>query len=217
MRKLIGHSTVLFTALVLCPAATAGSFLNLHFEDATIPSDANWNGTDLPPEEAIPKWRTNDDTVHYGVSNVFIGLVLPPAIAIWDADEIETIEGKYSLFLQTPRSSIWQTADVPADSKSISLLEKKSGANFGSFQVRFNDIILPAVSTDLSNDLLMHRFDVSPFGGTTGKLEIVGSAVIDSIDFSTISIPERSTLVLCATGFCVAVSLGLSRKARRID
>ena len=211
MRRFIAPWAVCLAALVACDVATAASFLNLDFEDATIPEDAIWNDSDILPNEALPNWTTNVDSVHYAAFTFSIPEApISPKVILWDRDEImfnQVVEGNFSALLGLG-TSIWQIGDIPNDAETLSLLELNYGSGIGRVNIQINDQLLPLVTTELGEDVFMHQVDISAFAGTTSELRITGLGLIDAIEFSTIPIPEPSAIFLFSVALCTLVSFG---------
>jgi hypothetical protein len=201
--------------------AHAASFKNLGFEDAVIGS---------PPvaSQALPFWTLS--TGNYVVFNNIALDSAWVSIHDTDSVFVKPLQGNYSIVLQDGliaaqtlgSASIWQAGDIPNDAKS--LMFKSNTPNYiDELRVSLNGVSLPFVvySTDgfinpgwlATGPVKTYACDISAFTGTmnaTLKFEKLvhdpndivwhGLVDLDAITFSTVVVPEPSSLVILAFG-----------------
>lgn len=135
------------------------------------------------------------------------------------------LEGDYSIVLQggtLPRGSIYieQTGDVPIEARSIRLQAAVSSSGLISEIRLFANGVPLAPLVEFAADSRSHWLttDISPWAGQSTVLRVAvvagpdadaieTNALIDSIQFSPVTVPEPGTAVL--------LSLGLAMLARR--
>jgi len=203
--------------LYLSTAAWGQGFVNLGFEDATIqplPPD----GINLSWSFAAPGWDHSDgfstDTIYYreghlGVSQIFLMLDSTSPVSSPGTQ----LDGNFSLafasgYLLNDPFSTWvyafisQTGLIPSDTLSLRLLATGPLDVF----VGGTKIAMFPVGGDA------YVGDISAFAGTSSELRLMNTAtvgqfqdfsVVDSIVFSTSSIPEPSAGVLAILGATV--------------
>ena len=204
----------ILAALCLVVRASAQDFVNLDFESATVQVNHPIYGF-LDWRLAVPGWSHSDgqDTqvVYYGETHLGITqcfLLVDSLSPVWSPG---AMEGEYSLFLMSGAYSyygggwanafITQTGLIPADTRSVRLLAT------GIFRLYLNNNEIPMVSLGGS----AYGGDVSAYAGAVAELKILNAArpiptevsvpvFADAIQFSTIAIPEPSSLALLGAG-----------------
>lgn len=204
----------------------SAAYTNLNFESATIvPSP------DYPPivffAPAFPGWTGMAGTNVLSIA-AYDALALDSAnISILDSSYSTHLpfQGTYTALLQAgswgnPGAdvdvSISQTGFVPSTAKSISFLANASG----QFSVSLGGVGLSLIPSNVPNQsYTLYRADISAFAGQTQELTFTalkgathsdnGLLLLDSIQFSSVVVPEPSTFMLVAAS--IAVILPLSR------
>jgi len=224
--------TILYlTALVLAFAFRAlaqGTFQNLSFESANLPILLpGQSGGVVPATDAIPGWQGYlgaNQTFGVFFNDVSLGA---PAISIHSSSSSFTpIAGNYSVILQPQfnpnnlpgrdSAAVAQTGQIPAVSQSLRFY---SGS--GSMQVSFAGQNIPLAQLGITGNYLILGGDISAFAGQTGELRFTVPSgpfsynipYLDSIVFSTQSIPEPSTFGLFGLG---AFLFGFRARAVRV-
>jgi len=195
------------TVLLLLAASSAlaqGTFVNLDFEQATVPpTPVGVFGSFVDPAVAFPGWTPGGFTnfpTSIGTVVLYNDISLgAPYITLIGPDfpnvtGFSSIQGCYSVVmgyfagLGVP-PTLSQTGLVPADAKSISL------AGFVS-ALMLNSVNVPLFATQGGR----LEGDVSSFAGHTAQLTFTGQGYFDDIQFSPVAIPEPSVLTLFALG-----------------
>jgi len=203
--------TIGIAVLALSFSTYAQVFTNLNFERATVQINdptygfLNWG-------LAVPGWSHSPGSdsgivyygsPHLGISGYFLLMDSnSPAYAPGTQ-----LAGRYSLTLRSGHllsydpSSPWQnafisqTGDIASGVQSLRLLAK------GPFEVDLGGVPINMIS--LGGNL--YAGDISSFAGTTEELRIVNigfnEVVLDNITFSTLAVPEPSTVALTGMGF----------------
>lgn len=186
-----------------------GTFLNLDFEQATMVPLGGGNSNLYSALDALPGW-----TVYQG-SNV-VGAVLynnltlgSPSVSIHDPMSIfgiiHPLEGVYSVVIQSSTggvipSAIGQTGQLPLDSATLLFY----AANYQNLEVSFADNAISYVQVGVGANYSILGADISSYAGQYGELRFTsrssGFLEIDNIQFSSIGIPEPSTLTLFGLG-----------------
>ena len=235
--------TVLFVCVVLIvlPGRAQSTFQNLGFESATVPDlPAGQYGGYVSSTQAIPAWTVylgTDQVTQVLQNNITlgtaaVGLLGPNWTASMGIGFVGgIIESNYSVVLQAGQdpfslrpavvnASISQVGLVPANAQSLQL--KTAGTSYGIVSVSFAGQNLPLVALETSNpNYTLYGANISAFAGQSGALTFTAStavnpdntAELDSIVFSTQSIPEPGGLALFGVGglllgfFCRRISL----------
>ena len=216
----------------LCAAFSTcaqGNFQNLDFESAHLPAlPTGQYGSVIASSNGFPGWAVSTAVLQ---NNFTLGMasisILGPN---WTASMGQVgliggiIEGRYSAVLQAGNAgsssvfldaSIAQSGLVPADSKSLQIKVYALGGS--ALTVNFGGQNLPLIALGSSTDYTLYGADITPFAGQVGVLALTASAIpfhfntveLDSIVFSTQSIPEPSGLALFGIG---ALFLGIFRR-----
>jgi hypothetical protein len=214
-------------------AASAAPFQNLGFESAIIGTPVDFQ---LPASQALPYWANNNYHPGYvGYDDVALAAV---AVTINDnlSPYSKPLQGNYSIFLQdgTDGTSLFdayiaQTGDVPSNAHSL-MFSTDMASYVSRLEVSLNGVAMPF--TLYSTDGTVNSYwgpvktyigDISSFAGLedvelrfTLKSQYplnwsdLGAIDLDAIEFSSIVVPEPSSLVLLAVG-----AIGLLAYARR--
>jgi hypothetical protein len=210
-------SPLIFAVLVLCRAALAQGFVNLNFEQSAIVSSSpsgsgfNWGIANVPDWAAydlISSNFTGGTTVLYnrqGLDN--------PSVSLIDSSYwTPALQGKYSVLLfggsnaaeSTNGASISQTGQIPITARSITYWGS-SWNNQQNLQITFNSQMLSFIVVSNTAKYTIYGADISTYAGQTGELLFTApwqsyGNVIDSIVFSSNSVPEPNTCILTMTG-----------------
>ena len=217
--------SVIFTIvlLILCRNAQGQGFVNLDFEDATIPPTPVGGSTyPADPALAFPGWTVlpNSSSV-YPTVTIYNSLSLgAPAVDLMgpnfpNAAGYTPLQGSYSVLLQyfgiSGPPCLSQTGLVPANAQSISFLVPpgQNGIYPAYTVVTLNGVDIPLVP--IAGGRVAGN--VSPFAGSVAQLTfstINSSAWLyfDDIQFSSSPIPEPGEFALAALG---ALLLGSRR------
>jgi hypothetical protein len=198
----------------MIPSASGQVFTNLDFEQAVVVvNDPNFGFLDW--NLAVPGWghlNNSLDTSIVYYRHPHTGLT--PYYLLVDSQSAPNLllAGNYSLdmangSLGIPPNTTYtqaflsQTGAIPGDARSIHLL------GTGPIDVFIGGASIPMSLLGGSE----YAGDISAYAGTTAELRIVNAALtdhspvaVDNISFSSIPIPEPSTLVL--VGACIVSS-----------
>jgi hypothetical protein len=197
----------LFALLLSAARAQAqGTFQNLNFEQAQVPSVPFGQGGDpVSVSNGVPGWAVylggvqqttmfhNDTSL--GAAEVAI---LGPQ---WFSDQI--LEGSYTVSLQPATAgpptttAIGQTGLVPATAQSLRFYGR------GAYTVTFAGQPIPLETLATTSSYTIFGGDISAFGNQTGQLLFQGGGLLDGIQFSDQAVPEPSILDLSALGALV--------------
>jgi hypothetical protein len=220
--------------LLGCATAQAAPFVNLNFEQATVPPGSQFF---LPASLAFPGWtpRVGEaplSTVYYNQTGIGEAAVTLYDMRLPISDPV--LEGTYSAFLITDfafgtPASLAQTGSIPANAQSLRLLVSQSRL---PPVLTFNAIQLPLVrlSSPMGpDDPIMYGADVTSLAGVEATLRLASSVApslgvtgFDAITFSTLPIPELTSwwqlvpLTLAALGrrwTCRSLSICPRRKS----
>ena len=210
---------------VVTPGVKAqGNFINLGFESADlVPVPQGQFGDRVPTSQALPGWSAYvgplqlNSVLHnnFTVGGVNISIFGPN----WANRSI--IEGQYTVLLQAgtmnESASVSQNGLIPIGSRTLQFKAAGlSDAFTTDFSVSFTGQPLSFIPLSTGPNYTLYGADISAFSGQTGDLRFtaLGSSshpnnlLLDSISFSTISVPEPSALGLFALG---GLLLGFSR------
>ena len=218
LRKLT-YGAALWAACLL--NASGQSFVNLSFENTIITTIQYPGGTSY--FATIPGWSWSDMSSEGGPNTVHFNTIAldAPAVTLHGTNSpyVPTVRGSYAILLQggspglltlTNGASIFQTGQVPIASKSM--------IYFGgsAIMVTFDGHSLSPVAVITTPSLTVWGVDISAYAGQTGELRFTApwmtSGFLDGIQFSTMAVPEPSTIVL---GIMSAVSLMMIRRRKQ--
>ncbi len=209
---------VIACAAWLAPLAGAAPFINLNFEQATVPP-----GTQFVTSAALafPGWTPQINNVPLATVYYNDAGIGEPAVALYDEPAeglgIPLLQGNFYAVVVGSigggfRGSLSQVGDVPAESRSIRLLAESFR---GPPRVYFNDVSIPMVR--LAGDELIgypaeFGGDITAFAGTAMvELRLENTvpphgyiAGFDAVAFSPIAIPEPNLVLvisIAAFGF----------------
>jgi len=215
----------LLVLLLVAGNVYAQGFVNLGFETTTITPVVFPGGTRYTA--TVPGWTwsppgnfINGDPNSVGYNEQALD---SPAVNLHgrDSPSAPAISGNYSILLQggsqsVPSgsfSAIWQTGQLPADARSLLY-------RGGVLQVSFNGQSLTPVA--IGNPALsIWGFDISAYAGQTGELQFRKprlptnfneGALLDSIQFSSIPVPEPGALALCGVSVFLLLGSGLLKR-----
>jgi hypothetical protein len=171
-----------------CGAVRAAPFVNLNFEQATVPPG---NQTTLPAGLAFPGWIARlDETVLSSVRYNDIG-VGQASVTLYDMPNpsntgIPVFEGKYGAILTgsvsgTVSASLAQVGDVPIDTRSIRLLAEGFR---GPPALTVNSQVIPLLrlsSGGLGQPALFGG-EIDSFAGATVEVRFTGVQEIFALD-----------------------------------
>jgi hypothetical protein len=220
--------TALFASGTLVLSAQAQSFVNLNFEQATVPTSYTAGDfVHLSWSSAAPGWSHNsigDDTsyVYYGSRHLGISqcYLIKDKYSPYYAAGLQ-LAGNYSLSfcsgyaVSYDGSGGWlnayisQTGAISSTANSLWMLAT------GPFEVYLNGVAINMVSQGGNS----YAGDITGFAGTTSELKIANttgandfrSTDVDNIRFSTVVVPEPSALAILGLG---AIALRLARAKR---
>lgn len=213
---------ILFGALAGISIASAKDFVNLNFDEGSLPAGPAPDFSQ-PTELILPGWtaRLGDHVlseIKWNSTYTDHG-----SIALFSLGG--SVQGRYGLLLtggaEFPSfspivsASISQIGMVPADARS--LLFRAFGGG-GLTEVRLDGTVLPLIPITSHGADPNYGVDVSGFAGREVELKLLTYAVqgggrstfFDSLTFSSTSVPEPSTWTLLSTG-----GLALLWSARR--
>lgn len=206
-----------------CCTFAQGSFQNLSFDRGKIVSMEGYPPFVVSPEAALPAWAYSGEawmvlnTLGIGSAMVSIHDQYSPFVSV--------LEGKYTLFFQrrvpggNPIPSVSQTAVLPDWAYSLQYKTgNQSSSAFGpdSFDVTFDGQLLPRTLLETTDTYRLWAVDLMPVFGEYGELRFAGWGALDALQFSTVHIPEPSTLplVLSALVTCILCRCSTARPSR---
>jgi hypothetical protein len=205
---------------IACPILSLAqpSFQNLDFEAAhSLPlPDPDGHPVNVPALNAFPGWICYWSSNETSVA-LFNGVYLDaPALGIQTASSLYVPEGllngQYCASLQTGRVgwtgtewilatvAIAQLGEIPIDAQSIQFNGNEP------IVVTFDGNTIPLVVLNSQPNYSVYGGDISQFAGQTGELRFTSLShfgYLDSIQFSSQSIPEPSTFCLVLLGLVV--------------
>jgi hypothetical protein len=211
-----------------------GSFRNLNFESANVPSGTQ-AGSFVPVGVAFPGWtafETSSSTGSNSFSQVYYDLVSTggQGVSVNDsnvpfAPGYGPISGKFSAYLYSGNQGnvlfsvgISQTGLVPLGTES---LQFQVGFATSPFIVTLGGQTINIVPLEAFSGYTEYGGDISAFAGQTQTLTFTetfpsvgappGGLSLDNIIFSTSPVPEPGTLALLVAG---AALLGLRRRRK---
>ncbi len=212
---------VLLIVLMDCPIVRGAPFVNLNFEQATVPPGTQFF---LNASLAFPGWtpRINDtviNTVYYNFTGAG-----EPAVVLYDtafgAGGFPVLEGSYSTAyvseLSTPLvASLSQIGDVPMDARSLRLLAPQDRPPPRLFLQGTLVSLVRLSPPGSGNEPALYGADVTPLAGLNIELRLsslvppfAGLSGADALSFSTVPIPEPSLTAVLGLG------LGMLRRWR---
>ena len=195
----------LIAALLIaaCSVHGQGTFVNLNFEQANIPSiPTGQGGNPVSVIDGVPGWAVylgggaqssmfhNDVSLGAGVVAIFGPQWFPSQI----------IEGSYTVSLQPSTSgpptsaAIGQTGQIPASASSVRFYGN------GGYTLTFGGQPIPLVILGNTAAYKVFGGDISGFVNQTGELRFQGGGLLDNIFFSSQPIPEPGALSLLVVG-----------------
>jgi hypothetical protein len=201
-----------------CALLFGSAFTNLDFESASI-TGAPPQSYELPTSQAMPGWTTNNFDVacvgYDGLSTGATAVSLQDGLYAPGSLFVHPVQGSYSALLQyemgypgAQPAWISQTGDVPSYANSL-LFETDAnyGGENGWLTVSLNGTTLPmslyAVGRVVDSSLGPVETFVGDVRAFTGQQNVAlcftGIGVVDSIQFSSIVVPEPCSLVLLAS------------------
>ena len=197
-------------------------FRNLNFEQANLPVIPRGQfGDYIPISQGLPGWSVFVGTAQVTQvlhNNFSLGGSIPSILGpISPASVI--IERNYTALLVagSPADlSLTQTGLIPTGVQSI-IFEAISGN--GPFTVSLGGNLIPIIPLETTPGYTLYGGDIAAFAGQTTELRFTSVSIfsqggglntlyLDSIQFSTTSVPEPSTLGLFALG---GLLLGFTR------
>ena len=212
---------LILSVCLVVPASAQGTFQNLDFEKAQI---------SIPPpgavlvSQALPHWQVSENGV--GATQIAYDAT---ALTVWNVSILDNglgfspISGRFSVALQsgtdqrgTPGyAAISQIGTLASDTHSVLFAATK---NQVALNVSFNGQPLQTFALQDHGTYQTFGADISAFAGQTGELSFTAlypvQSLIDDIQFSSISIPEPSTLAMFAVGCGALLSVRRGPKAR---
>jgi len=215
--------TTCFWLATACALHGQGSFQNLGFELASVPSIPPYHAL-VPATDALPGWIVyagpyQQTQIWYnGVSAGGALVTIIDANDPYAADDI--MEGKFTVTLGSgvyyidpytaisTSAAIAQTGTIPAGTKTL-LFDARW--YHSALQVTFSGQVLPFYALSSGSNYTRYGADVSALAGQTAELrftELINPApppvgvvtYLDDIEFSPESIPEPSTVGLFVLG-----------------
>ena len=217
--KTIKSKILILLFILLARCGVAQGFVNLDFEDATIPLTPVGGSTyPADPAQAFPGWTVGANSSGFYTAIIYNSLSLgAPAVDLMgpnfpNAAGYTPLQGSYSVLLQYfgiagEPPTLSQTALVPADAQSISFLvppgQNGIYPNYAVVSLNGVDIpLMPIAGGRVGGN-------ISSFAGSVAQLTFstinagVNSGVFvyfDDIQFSSTVVPEPSEFALGALG-----------------
>jgi hypothetical protein len=217
------QSHVYITALLLLSLADRSAlgqgallgpvtFQNLDFESANLPDlpARTFGHGPIPASDAIPGWSAGGFISHNDLSLGGAAVIIyGPS---W-SDSRYILDGRYSLALEGP--AIWQSGQVPVDSKSLLFDAFTFTGATPAMKVTFAGNDLPFIPLRDQGNYIVYGADITGFAGQAGELRFssteLSATILDDIRFSTVAVPEPGTVTLFFSGLAI---LGFIRRRR---
>ena len=133
------------------------------------------------------------------------------------------LRGNYSAYLvgnfsgpPIESASIWQTAQVPQTARSLYFISHSVLGPGSGFDVKLGNVSIPVTDMGSTSQYTIWAGDISIFAGQTEQLMFTAppgqGGFLDQITFSTLSVPEPSTVSLAALA-----ALALLNKSMRAN
>jgi len=218
--------------LVIAIAADGqGTFQNLDFESAIVPTLPPDQTAFIPFTNAFPGWSvgTNPAAVA-GYNGISVGAALVSIIDGHTADySNRVISGYFTAVIQSGNvsppltygpASVAQTGLIPATAQSLLFAASGFAGYTSNFFVTLNGQNVPFTPLGAGPNLVTYGADISAFEGQTAELRFTSrpgsnpftTVFLDDIRFSDLAIPEPSVFALSALG---AVLIGWRRTPRK--
>ncbi len=229
--KKLGLRILLTLAFVT--SVRAQDFQNLDFESANVPVVPPGQSVALSLSQGLPGWSgyAGTNAVNYMYYNgVSVGSALITLISPTTANfglSNAAIEGNFTVTIDAGinpfgggsfvSAGIGQIGTIPAGSQSL-LFDASISGSSPDFEVSFNGQVLPYIFMEAGSNYTTYGADISALAGASGDLRFTehppssgfGIVYLDNIQFSSVGIPEPSTLSLFGLGL-----LGLVWHRRR--
>ena len=222
MQRTTMHSKIIRAAAILClltpyKGEPQGTFVNLDFESAVVPSvPAGQFGADVPVTNGVPGWGVYLGGLQQS-SMLHNNLTLSAAaVAIlgptWFSNQI--LENSYTVSLLPSTTgpqvdaAIAQTGQIPASAHSVQFWGS------GGYTVTFSGQPIPVTAIGNGPNYPIFGGDVSMFADQTGELRFTGAGLLDNIVFSSQAIPEPGTIALSGLALVACVTR-LRKKLKR--
>lgn len=236
MKNIIVSIAALLTASY---SSFGADFVNLDFESGTLVETENCCAIEYVGSAAVPGWTLGSgeslQTTIFDASMFFdlgrrpgVYLATPYSVSVNSAN---VLSGDYSVYLPNYNSdgirpettiTLSQVGTVPTEAMSLTffgLIGISDVPPVGTFTVSFAGNALSLVELSNEGAYKVYGADISTYSGQTGELKFElttgywGSyATLDQIAFSTVAVPEPSTMGIIG---CAVVALGGIAARRR--
>ena len=211
---------------VVPQSSSAGPFINLGFEQATVVVNDPIYGL-LDWNLALPGWsppsgQPDSSSVFYGIGHLGLSqyiMLTDGSANQFGGTKPQPLSGEYSLVIRGSlepeygAASVLQTGDIPASAKAIELLVRGDQP-----EIYLGETQIPLAVVDVNGSIARYAGNISAYAGTTSQLRIsypagyplpddefggnyqTFSGTIDNIQFTTRIIPEPTALMLAALG-----------------
>jgi hypothetical protein len=208
-----------------------GTFQNLNFESAIVPSVQPGQTVLLPISDVFPGWSAwvgIDQTTQSWYNGVSAGGALVSLIGHQSTWANSVIEGNFTAVLSagiydkpsTP-VAISQSSLIPVAAQSLRFAALSAQGTFADLAITFNGQPISFIPMSNSGNFTTYGGDISPFAGLTGELRFTerpisnpfSTVFLDDIVFSTTPLPEPGVLTLLAVGTALFGLTAWRRKA----
>jgi hypothetical protein len=217
METFMNLRRILWFSLVsanLAQAALGQSFVNLNFEDATVPTvfPGGLTGGDVDPALAFPGWTVGNSLngrLYVGYNAATLGA---PSVELYGPNndfQLDPLQGSFTAQLEYYNipsmglPTLSQTGLVPAGAQSINFLVGGHSPTEDAAAMMINGVTIPLVP--ISGGRM--AADISSFAGQVVQLTFTTSTdqhnnlfYFDDIQFSASPVPEPSTFAQAALG-----------------
>jgi hypothetical protein len=208
------------TTFSLVTSAHSQSFVNLDFEDTTLPPPANRNQAEFVPfTNAFPGWTgyiASTPTNQAAYNGVSLGAALVALISTQTgtfSQSNNVINGNFTAVLCSGGNSLFvsaalaQSGLIPIGTQSL-MFDLGANSSLDGLSVTFDDQNLSLIPFYAGPNYETYIANISAYAGMTGELRFTESptsfpfnfAYLDDIQFSPSPVPEPSMFSLSVAG-----------------
>ena len=218
--KIIRYLCALGLALVFGYSACAqGTFQNLIFESAIVPSLPSGQPAFIPFVDAFPGWNgITNPAAQAAYNGISVGAALLSIVDLHTSFYSNyVIQGNFTAVLQAGNvnppetygpAALFQVGEIPADANSLLFSAFAVAAGISNFFVRINGQNVAFSPLAVGSNFTEYGIDIAQLAGQTAEIRFVAepgvnpftTVFLDDIQFSDIIIPEPGVMALIALG-----------------